>query len=387
MKFLRFLLLLIPFASSVVINCKFENSGNFQVIGSVYQCNLNIDPSITSTNTVITSANGTHYNSSMNHENVQGFYSRSKIIHYIPYGLSKIFPNLILMCIRYERIKEIHQKDLEQYSKLRNFDLEGNDIEYLEKDLFKFNTQLQVIWLKNNKISQIYPTVFDHLNQLEYLHFGENQCLNKYKKDRTGVLELIKEVKEKCLPDILLVSKQLQTLNETINNNFKSIENQLNEKSSKIINMESKMENMAKTQDEKLQKSDSDMNRKIELIAKNMIDKIQSLKANYNEQNEKIQRVEINVNHKIESIAKNITNEKETLKQEDKNSMTKNDGKHEEFKTEISHNLTNLKNETSQQITFHDILRLFGEKNFFGPCDGHACGGPLLGQHLPKKLF
>ncbi|KAG5668368.1 hypothetical protein PVAND_016309 [Polypedilum vanderplanki] len=171
----------------------------------------------------------------------------------MPQGLNKIFPNLIFICIYKDHMKEIDQKDLEQYPKLKGLDLETNDIEYLEKDLFKFNTELQYLHFGNNKISQIHPTIFDHLNKLEYLELQGNQCINKGNTGRSGVLELIKEVKEKCLPEILFVFKQLQTLNETINNNFKSIKNQLNEKSLKISNLELKNENMINLMNKNIQ--------------------------------------------------------------------------------------------------------------------------------------
>ncbi|KAG5668275.1 hypothetical protein PVAND_016222 [Polypedilum vanderplanki] len=315
MQFLRFFLLFIPFVSAVIINCEFKTY-TYSVIGSVYECILNKDPSIISPNIVITSANGTHYNSSMNHEKVASFYSNSKTIHYMPHELNKIFPNLIAILIHYGRIKEIHQKDLEQYSKLRLLNLYQNDITYLEKDFFKFNTQLQYISFSYNKINQIYPTIFDHLNQVEFLRLESNQCVNKNKYDRSGVLELIKEVKENCFPKNLSEIEKLQIdLNEKISINFDTIKNQLNEKSS---NLESKMENLMNKQDEKLKKSESNLNQKVESTAKKITDEIQTL-----------------------------------MKQQEKNLMTKLDERFtgmDHGLKEMSQNTSNLKNKTSQKL-------------------------------------
>ncbi|KAG5668277.1 hypothetical protein PVAND_016224 [Polypedilum vanderplanki] len=193
MKNLRFLLLFIPFASGVIINCEFKTY-TYSDIGSGYECKLNKDPSIISPNIVISSAKGTHQ-ASMSHEKVTSFYSWSKAIHYIPYGLNKIFPNLFSLFIANGRIKEIHQKDLEQYPRLVYLTLYDNDITYLEKDLFKFNTELKFISFNTNKINQIYPTIFDHLKKLEHLHLDVNQCVDKREDDRSGVLELIKKLK------------------------------------------------------------------------------------------------------------------------------------------------------------------------------------------------
>ncbi|KAG5668271.1 hypothetical protein PVAND_016218 [Polypedilum vanderplanki] len=303
MKFLRIFLLFIPFVSAVVIKCQFEKN-TYLAIGSVYECNHKSNSLITSPNIVIISANGDHYNLSMNHEKVASFRSdsSSQTIHYMPHGLNKIFPNLIAIIIWYGRIKEIHQKDLEQYSKLRYFNLDENDITYLEKDLFKFNTQLQFINLQKNKINQIYPTIFDHLNQLEYLWLDSNQCINKRKGDRSGVLELIKEIKDICW--LFTIFDRLNNADEKSVSNW----NQLNEKSS---NLESKMENMMEKQDEKLKKSESNLNQKVESTANKITDEIQTL-----------------------------------MKQQEKNSMTKLDEQLEK----INQNLKELKNQFESEI-------------------------------------
>ncbi|KAG5673079.1 hypothetical protein PVAND_003154 [Polypedilum vanderplanki] len=140
MKFLRFLLFLIPCVSANEIYCNFGNVRS-SVNAKIYYCILHQDPSITLPNSVITKANGTHQ-PSKSHADVQGFYSTSssKIIHYISHGLSKIFPNLIAIDIGNGRIKEIHQNDFEEYPNLKQLDSYNNDIKYLEKNLFKFNT-------------------------------------------------------------------------------------------------------------------------------------------------------------------------------------------------------------------------------------------------------
>ncbi|KAG5668404.1 hypothetical protein PVAND_016344 [Polypedilum vanderplanki] len=305
MKILSILLLLNPLIFAVVIDCEFE-SYSWTLIGSKYTCLLKKNPSINSLNTFITAANGNHYNSSMSHENVQGFYSTSSfyILHYMPHGLSKIFPNLIAILINYSQMKEIHQKDLEQYEKLKYIQIWGNDIEYLEKDLFKYNTELEYISFGgNNKINQIYPTIFDHLSKLQQLYLSRNQCIQKDRTDRSGVLELIKEVKILCSTTLFL--DQLEHFNETNRINFESVKNQLIEKSSKIESILTK-------------------------------------------QNEKF-------NQQTENILKNVSKH---MNQQDKKLMTKTDEQHREvnqnlheLKSQLKSEIIDIKNELKMELT------------------------------------
>ncbi|KAG5668308.1 hypothetical protein PVAND_016254 [Polypedilum vanderplanki] len=310
MKTLWFEFFFIPFVSAVEINCEFRNI-SWGGVGLFYDCNLQNDPRITSLYTAVTVVNGNHQ-LPMNNEKVQGFTSQSssQIINYIPHGLDKFFPNLISIDINDGRIKEIHQKDLEQYPKLKILDLFENDIEYLEKDLFKFNTELQIVWIYNNKITQIYPTIFDHLNNLKRLWLTNNKCINKNKEDRSGVLELIKEVKENC-SSIFSVLDQLNNLNETNLKNFQIIKNQITESLSKILNLKSDVKDIKNDLIDKLKKSETSINQKFEITAKNMTDIIQIL-----------------------------------MKQQEKISMIKFGEQNEE----VNQNLNNLKNETSQQF-------------------------------------
>jgi Leucine-rich repeat (LRR) protein len=188
------LVLSVSFAASVVIDCEF-----ISWFSTDYQCFLIKDPMITERGTVVTEATGRHLDS-RNHSSVTAFWSRnsSYTVNYMPRGLNDVFPNLDAITIKNSHLKEIRQTDLQPFSKLKVLDLDKNDIETIERDLFKFNLQLQVIFLTDNKIRRVHPNVFDHLNKLRYLDMGYNACVNEYAADRAGVLELITKIKEHC---------------------------------------------------------------------------------------------------------------------------------------------------------------------------------------------
>jgi hypothetical protein len=200
LSFHRLLLLCLPLTSAVVINCTFRMDS--WSIGSVYQCALTSDPQITSPAVTITSATGNHTNSSMTHASVKSFYtnSQSQTINYFPSGLSDFFPNLEAIFIYNGRLIEVHQSDLRTFTTLRLLSLWQNNITFLEKDLFKYNTELEWIEIHDNKITSIYPTVFDRLEKLTGLHVFGNECVTagSVGGNREKVLALIEDVKKQC---------------------------------------------------------------------------------------------------------------------------------------------------------------------------------------------
>jgi Leucine-rich repeat (LRR) protein len=126
----------------------------------------------------------------------------------MPRGLIDVFPNLIVIHISTAGMKEIHQSDLKQFPRLRFLNLFDNAITIIEQDLFKFNTELELIQLGFNKITQIHPTVFDHLSQLSRLWLWSNECVNVEAYNRSAVESLIKRVKQKCRGDLNLIDEE-----------------------------------------------------------------------------------------------------------------------------------------------------------------------------------
>jgi hypothetical protein len=198
--------------SAIVINCRFVRT-NWEVVGDTYFCELLNNPVIVTPGVAVTTVYGRHHNSSMTHASVTGFFSGSRIIHYIPRGLNDTFPNLTSLFIYEGRIKKLAQEDLQAYSKLRHLSLAFNDIKVLEEDLFKFNNDLEYVTFWKNKIFEVHPTVFDQLSKLTWLDVDNNQCTSGCGTNRTAVLIVIKKIKENCLPYIK-DEEELQNIGE-----------------------------------------------------------------------------------------------------------------------------------------------------------------------------
>jgi Leucine-rich repeat (LRR) protein len=200
MLFGLFLVLSVPLAFSVVIDCEFKHD-SWACVDNVYWCKLISDPSITERDTVVTAATGSHERL-MNHATVTGFYGSGKTINFMPRGLNEMFPNLIIIRIVRSKLKVIRQADLQWFPELKYLDLNSNDIKTIEQDLFKYNPLLLVIYIEYNKISRVHPNVFDHLNQLINLDMTNNVCVSAHRINRASVLELIANIKHKCGSDI-----------------------------------------------------------------------------------------------------------------------------------------------------------------------------------------
>lgn len=152
---------------------------------------------------MVTEIDGCHLNGKSNAD-VVGFRASGKKLNYFPRGLHKYFDaeKIQFIAIWTTGLKEIHQSDLSPFTKLKVLSLWENDFEVIQRDLFKFNAEIEYIGLGKNKIKFIDGNVFDHLKHLHTLHIDGNQCISsQVAGDRPGILELITEIKEKCHND------------------------------------------------------------------------------------------------------------------------------------------------------------------------------------------
>lgn len=122
-------------------------------------------------------------------------------IHFFPQGIEKSFPNLIAIYMNDGSLSELHQSDLQPFPQLRYLDFFENQLERIESDLFKFNSELEVIWLSDNRIKFIDPNVFDHLTKLTHLFLMDNVCIQQSETNRSHVLKLIENVRKYCGSD------------------------------------------------------------------------------------------------------------------------------------------------------------------------------------------
>ena len=121
------------------------------------------DPKIFQENTKIDKVNKV--------EPVVGFSITYKTCHYFPQNIDKFFNNLTILEIHSSDLQEVRQHDLKPFTKLKGLFLSNNSIHILEKNIFKYNEDLQVVWLNMNPLKYMDPNIFDHLTGIKSLNF------------------------------------------------------------------------------------------------------------------------------------------------------------------------------------------------------------------------
>lgn len=135
---------------------------------------------------------------------MKGLFILKKQIHFLPHAIGEtFFKNIAGLTINDSKLKEIHQQDLSEFSKLRELFIVSNEIENLEENLFEFIEHLELLWLDGNKITKIDSKIFDNLNKLRYLNIRERKsCMGAMKKiqyDHEAVKKFIDRIlKTKC---------------------------------------------------------------------------------------------------------------------------------------------------------------------------------------------
>lgn len=171
------LLLLLAIASpalSVVINCNFEevnwNDGNRYTCTILQVFNQDKDE--------VTLTVGEHLPSET-HNDVKAFSStiRDAFLTF-PKDLDKDFPSLEAIRIRNSALTSISSTDLAPWPNLVYFSAANNKIKTLDGNLFDHSPKLQRIIFFNNLIQRVEDNLLSNLNELIYVDFVGNLCID-----------------------------------------------------------------------------------------------------------------------------------------------------------------------------------------------------------------
>jgi Leucine-rich repeat (LRR) protein len=246
---------------SLVIDCNYDNS-------SLYFCSVQNNPVTTSKDSRdITGVRGTHQSGQTN-DDVTKFIIHDKTTNFFPRGITKYFKNIDYVHINYANLKEITKEDLKEFGdKLKELDLDINEIEVIEADLFIYNKNLEGIYMSDNKIKHIENGAFDHLKNLIVLYLGDNPCTLSGTFDaynRSNVIKLIQNVEEKCNDRnirfiVTEITTTMKTLQEENLKNFQKLSNELSSLKGEISNLNSKISTLDSKMVENSEKIKSDL--------------------------------------------------------------------------------------------------------------------------------
>ena len=161
------------------VKCKYEN-GDWKYLGVLYTCWITItSASITEPNQEIKDIIGQH-KADKTDRDVEAIKFHNTKVHYMPRGLSKIFPNLRAIWIHHCGLKEITREDLIEFENIALLCLGNNELTSLPDDLLEGMKKLKWISFSNNQLklvsSQLLRPVLG--NQLTWVGFRKNPTIN-----------------------------------------------------------------------------------------------------------------------------------------------------------------------------------------------------------------
>lgn len=176
--------------SSFDLVCDYEES-SWLAVGMIKNCyakKLNIlsPETITSVDGEVTK-----------HNDIPGFWVDNEICHYVPKEIAQFFPELRAFGIARSGLQIITSADLEPFPELVRLALFGNKLAYIEHDLFKHNTKLQSVGLKDNNVVLIEAEFLNPLNQLYYAEI-EFQCLKQTCEFSSCIGYIKEQLKSNC---------------------------------------------------------------------------------------------------------------------------------------------------------------------------------------------
>ncbi|XP_070504373.1 uncharacterized protein [Chironomus tepperi] len=143
---------------NISMECTIGNV-NYIYFGIQQSCTAKGKLNIVNINTTVTSIDGGCSRSNPN-PSVKVFYVFAKVAKYVPSGLDVLFPNLMGFRFESTQLKLVTKENLKPFPNLLMFASVGNQIEFLEQDLFMYNTKIEYISFRANRISYIDPSVF-----------------------------------------------------------------------------------------------------------------------------------------------------------------------------------------------------------------------------------
>lgn len=179
-------------------NLKYDST--IQFLSNTYICFVTNFPTIRSQNVRVQDTIGA-YCPNMLHLDVKGIVFdcrfgdlQARSMDFMPFGLENFFPHLQFIKITHCGLTRITQSDLKPFEKLQKLELDGNLIETIDSDTFKFNLQLTVLNLASNEINRIDSDALSSL-KLDYVDVTGNLCV---RRQYANINETLRNVNEKC---------------------------------------------------------------------------------------------------------------------------------------------------------------------------------------------
>lgn len=197
-------------ADAVEFNCNFHDHSH-SVVEEIYTCR----PTVTScASTTLDDVTGFHLAGRTNTD-VKALWIEGENVPFIPQGISNYFENLIALTYISNQMPSITADDLQPFPLLEHLFLYGNHLASLDGDLFLYTPRMKYIYMGLSEIEHIGYDLVTNLDDLQQLHFEENNCINKTADSRTEVIKLGLELSVLCPPLITTTTETTTTQTTT----------------------------------------------------------------------------------------------------------------------------------------------------------------------------
>lgn len=109
---------------------------------------------------------------------VKGLWIENQTAHFIPKFTDALEDRLEALLIDRSHLKAVTMGDLRRFPRLKHLSLSSNDLEWLDGDLFDFNSNLEKISLQGNNFKFIGAELIDSLTKLWLVSFESAGCID-----------------------------------------------------------------------------------------------------------------------------------------------------------------------------------------------------------------
>lgn len=193
---LLLLCLTTPF-QTVTFDCAFHFFDVDIIKVNSYTCFASVTAS---ESTSVENVTGDHTSGNSN-DDVEYFRLVNHLAAVFPKGLEKFLPNLVYLRFSNSGMVSISAEDLRPFPKIIYLYVGANKFTSLDADLFSYNTRLQWINIDRCEIKTMGRGLLANLDELTFVDFQYNPCVDVVASNRDEVLELMGKLPTWCPPE------------------------------------------------------------------------------------------------------------------------------------------------------------------------------------------
>lgn len=187
-------ILLSTLANGLVFKCTFEIQ-DWTSVGRLYTCSQTVILGY-EVRKSLESVVGVHTASNENYD-VEALIISDQVLLEIPPNVNSFFPNLKAILIYNTNLRTISSDDL-PFPNLEYFASMLNKLQAIDGELFMNTPKLTTVSFYKNSLEHVGENIFKGLNDLAYVNFQENTCVDAGAWTALGIRQLTEKLQNDC---------------------------------------------------------------------------------------------------------------------------------------------------------------------------------------------